>query len=413
MMRAGKGNGSKREEREEKLSYSSSDEEEEEEDVDGVNERGKVQESKAKNNAISAVEVVDGTAATNAPKLEYASDSEAATSGALFEADYRLVKSLSRAVKRARVNGIRNMIRRTADETKKLEVLRKQKESESAVARSERLIANSQSTLESLQAARARFITLRVLCDLKVAVPRKQWQDWNLATQEKQKRDEVENNNVGDAAMKKLLVFINNNKAFREAKERIVKAKSGSNAAEVKDDAPVSKREKRKRTERTVPCSVDGCNAMFGTTESMKHHVKRRHEPYQRSGRGSSAFVDSLAGIEPKRKKNRPGQRQRRKEAILKEIAEGKYEGKEIPSLDRPSKKKAQAWREKQKAKKIMKSRYNETKEAGAPDATAGIIPENAAAHPSWAAKRAQQQKASEGFKGKKITFGDDSDDEE
>ncbi len=345
----------------------------------------------------------------------------------LLFVDYYFIKHFSRAAKKARTNGIRNMLRRIEDESK---TLKDPASGEGALQKAERRRRNSKLNLEALQAVKARFITLRGLADDGIAVHRRLWQDWNLSSQAARDQDAAENGNVDEETMKRALNFLKNNKQFREARARMIEAASSSPEDASSKRAHTgpfegNKGAKRQRVERKVACRATGCNAMFATKEAMEQHVKRRHTSAaggSGAGGSNSMFVDSLAEenidelIKPQ-KKNRMGQRQRRRQAILKEIAEGKYEGKEVPALDRPSRAKMDAWKAKQAQKgdkgiAVPDHRNKPRPEKNVPAATNDGIDES---HPSWAAKRAQKQKAMDGFKGKKITFGDDgdSDDEE
>ena len=228
-----------------------------------------------------------------------------------------------------------------------------------AIERVKKRLRNSKLNLDALNAVKARFLTIRALAQDGIEVHERLWQDWNLKTLAARDKDFAENANYQEETLKRALDFVSNNKNFKEARSRLLAAAlsngtSSENTGSGKRYAENSKRTdpaKRQLTERTVGCRVTGCNAMFGTKEAMETHVKRRHacaSGSSKDGSSASMFVDSLveSGIDDfikSQKKNRPGQRQRRREAILKEIAEGKYEGKEVPALDRPSRAKVAA----------------------------------------------------------------------
>ena len=154
-------------------------------------------------------------------------------------------------------------------------------------------------------------------------------------------------------------------------------------------------RKKVKRAKKTVPCGVNECTAMFVSTQDRKAHQIRRHThlfEYDEETKTMELIRDDEAG--GKKKKNRMGQNQRRRVAMLKERAE--WDGVSAPSEAYIKRKIRQKRQKKEKEEEVEKKQNEEAFQK---------------MHPSWQAAKKTQVAVVE-FAGSKITFGDDSEDE-
>jgi len=250
--------------------------------------------------------------------------------------------------------------------------------------------------LEAVKKIDYHVITTKLVRTVGVDVPNRILDGWY---QKKEKDGNLlEKPQVED---KDLESFLNTVIArIKNRKDVVAAVRKVAEACEIEkaNNRKRKKAEKRKRRDteeeqklRKIPCNMGNCGARFKDNAARVEHWKKRHsENYRRIVEEQGLDVDDpyLADQLQPKKKNRTGQRERQKQAmerLHKERQEAIARGETPPPLPK-------------RPKKAPKTNVEEDSKAAEDEL-----------HPSWAAKKKQQDLVE--FKGSRVTF-DESDDE-
>ena len=232
--------------------------------------------------------------------------------------------------------------------------------------------------------------------EFNLAVPRKLATEWDRAAAQAESTVSPTPTDEEQRMKAELTAQILQSTSVRGAKDRFEKL---SRAA--LQDLKMSR--KRQRDElRTIVCGVQQCAARFASREALETHRRRRHADMDAGDVDRFIEEDPLKKLgeirqaSKKRKKNRMGQRARRREAIKKQIAEHQaaiqrgekppvYKRIEIPGRTRPK-----------------EVRGEDGRSSGEGVEREGVEEE---LHPSWQAKKKEKDAAQIQFKGSRIVF--------
>uniref|UniRef100_A0A7S3LKW6 C2H2-type domain-containing protein n=1 Tax=Aplanochytrium stocchinoi TaxID=215587 RepID=A0A7S3LKW6_9STRA len=327
------------------------------------------------------------------------------------------VRQLARAVKKARMIAVKNAVKNI--------------ETSSPV-----LTEKSKRQIAAIRGISHMNITREIIQSLGAVIPRAVELEWERASKhdkDKTSQSELEGSIVDSSALLKIEKFI------RKLKENIKLNKAVVAAANSLETIVVAEKKDRKRKRKQdvkvrggdlkFQCELENCTAQFATKEGKRSHQYRRHAhclsnsdldldirddlindddnknlkktKREREDTGENIEDDPFAALEKsheKKKKNRMGQRARRRQAILEQARihkEAIRNGEKAPEFKRiviPGKKRGMG-----KDQRVQdEEKPNEE--------------ENAALHPSWEAKKKEVKISEIQFKGNRVTFDSDSD---
>lgn len=235
--------------------------------------------------------------------------------------------------------------------------------------------------------------------ELNLPVPRKLAAEWTEASK-------AQPEELSDAEKKvydELVAQIMQTRSVVEAKRRFEKL---ARAALL--DLKLSRKRERAQL-RNIVCGVDNCEARFASEDALSMHRKRRHveaqlDRFEAEGGRSEEYIEEdplrklseLRQKTKKRKKNRLGQRARRREAIKKQIAAHQAaikRGEKPPPYQRieiPGRTRAKV----EGSEKANRAAQEEEEESKSEEL-----------HPSWAAKKKEKDAVLTQFKGSRIVF--------